>query len=136
MKHNFDITEFITALMIFLWGLWIAMPFDTFPSTSIGGLLDRIAPELFWGVTGTLLGGGWLLCAILGNKYRLRRFIVFGIILFWAIITISAITSNYKATATVIYPCILLIIANLYYKIVFTIYKKEKCNGRTKCTNS
>jgi hypothetical protein len=46
----------IMGAYTFIWGLWLALPWDTFGRSSVYEMLNNLAPELAWGIAAMLIG--------------------------------------------------------------------------------
>ncbi|QNN98295.1 membrane protein [Streptomyces phage LilMartin] len=46
----------IMGVYTFMWGLWLALPWPTFNTGPVYGLMASLAPEIVWGVTAMCIG--------------------------------------------------------------------------------
>lgn len=46
----------LLGIFTFFWGLWLALPFDTFGSAAIYSKMDQFAPEWLWAVWAMIVG--------------------------------------------------------------------------------
>jgi hypothetical protein len=105
--------EFISALQIFLWGLWLLLPFDSFASSKIFMNLEKIAPEWAWGFAAVVIGASWVFC----RNLKIRSLFALLTIMFWSVITLTYMQSNFMSTATVVYPTLILIASMAFNEI-------------------
>jgi len=105
--------EFISAIQILTWGLWVLLPFDSFSSAQVSHILTHIGSEWMWGIFATLVGVLWLLV----KKLKLRAILAVISMVFWTVISFTYILSNYNSTATGAYPVAVFIASMAFSEI-------------------
>jgi len=105
--------EFISAIQIFVWGLWVALPFDSFDSAKVSTILNKIGSEWMWGLFALSVGVLWLLC----KNLRCRAILAIISMVFWTVISFTYILSNYSSTATGAYPVAVFIASMAFSEI-------------------
>jgi hypothetical protein len=65
--------EFIPALFLLLWGIWVFLPWNTFSVSGAYAIMLSLAPEWTWGLAVASIGA-FQLVALFTSKLRLRLF--------------------------------------------------------------
>lgn len=55
----------LLGILTFFWGLWLALPFNTFGSAAVYSKMDQFAPEWLWAF--------WAMCVGLVSVYTILR---------------------------------------------------------------
>lgn len=90
------------GLILFGWGLWLLMPFDTFSTTDSYKILSELASEYGWGLFMCLTSSAMIVGAARRDEWLIMYgSIVAGVsyLLIWA----SFAGSNWKTTAVWVY---------------------------------
>jgi hypothetical protein len=60
----------ILGLFTTLWGIWVAVPFwDVFTTASLFSYMEKLAPEVFWGLL-AVVAGVVIVWGVIKNSYR------------------------------------------------------------------
>lgn len=98
---NTHTLELYTAAMKLAWGawnlFWWALPYQDLARVPIFGVLQQLAPQWLWGLTGMFLGGCHLLTPI--RMLRLRMFWLFFAFVFWSVTVLPAEAGELSTTA-------------------------------------
>lgn len=109
--------EFVVALMLILWGVWVANPFwELFTASPVFGLMAHIGPEPAWGVTVFAVG-----CLQMGfvfsRQWTARRATAVLSLFVYVLLSVMFGLGNFRGVSTVIYAVFALLCWFAYVNI-------------------
>lgn len=130
LASDFVFTELITGVSLFLWGLWLAIPYwDTFKTTPTFLALQQLPiPEDIQGLI-IMTVGLTVLVALLIEYNTLRIRATFAAMLIWLFLSAMFIGANVRSTATITYPILALSAAWAYLRLTVLVHRQKETHG-------
>ena len=111
--------ELVCAIEAILWGFWVGNTiWDVSATSRTWSIMTKIAPEWLIGLIVFVLGLLQLI-SIIFNYYTFRQWLSIIAIFIWTTVSLAFIFSDYRATATAIYPIFVIISAIVYGEVLF-----------------
>ena len=107
IHFSFDIKgkrlEFIPALYLVWWGVWVANPFwNTFTTSSVYSTLAELAPEWMWGTT-VLVIGILFIIFLFGDNLQIRLVLTLLSCFTFMVLCITYALGNIASTGLIAY---------------------------------
>jgi hypothetical protein len=100
MTHTRQL-EFVPAVFLILWGVWVMNPFwDTFVVSGSYALMAKLAPEWLWGAVFLFIGIVQMF-ALFTPRLKLRLYTSFSSILILSTLAIFSGVGNYRSTGMI-----------------------------------
>ena len=91
-NYDWEVVELQGAVLMVVWGIWLALPFSTFASTTASASaysgLSQFASELIWAIFFLVFGVAQIWSITTGNV-KMRRLLIFAACLFWIYVSIT-----------------------------------------------
>lgn len=118
---HIEVVDLFLAWVMFAWGLWVMLPFNTFRIESFREFAAYF-PEPVWGVVYMLAGLAGII-GVLTYNYSIRRIHSVVAIFLWLFICVAFVSSNPATTGVVTYGSFALAQMWLFVRQKFTSKK-------------